>query len=599
MNPQTEQTDAQALHLAHSIALQESSKDGKTPDYNAVGDAGTSHGAYQWQPGNFEAAAKKYGLNPSDFSPENQDKVAYKQVKEYKDRGYQPAEIASLWNSGSPHNYENHSGTTTINGKQIHYDTPKYVQGVKSYYTQLNGGQTSQPQQSQGYNPKPFSQPDNSGANQFLIDTSGQNTTPAPATDPSQGSSFMDKLQSRSDDANNALKGTFSGQVDPVSGLLQTAGAAGGALTDVATPIIGGVNKAADFLTGGYLGKLEGAAGDVIGQGVKTAANTDFGKTTMAGVNAYEQEHPTLTKDIGAVGNIAGGIGVLTGAGALKDAAGGLLGKAFAGAGEKAATNELGEVASRTVGGRKIVAAAEDQGLTSPVKVLAKKEFTPAIENGKYATQNASEKLDEAISNIDDNELQPLLDKANSPAVSQRIPLAQYRQEALAEAKDQLMDEGGVNNLFDRIQAKYGDYPTLSDMNKAKRLVSKRISESAFGSDVQSAGKLVRSSLQKSVEDGAKALDLGDVSAINDKMASLIKAQKLLKTIEGKAAKSGLLGKILREGVVDASTVAGEAMGNASGIPFAGALAGRGAGGLLSKVVSRKTVGGLLGRFAK
>lgn len=145
MNTESKQNqpiDQQALNLTHAIALQESGKNGK-PNYDAVGDNGTSHGAYQWQPGNFESAAKEAGLDPTDLSPENQDKVAYYQVKKYKDEGYQPAQIASLWNSGSPDNWQNHSGTTVINGKSISYDTPAYVQGVKSYYNELSGNQNT------------------------------------------------------------------------------------------------------------------------------------------------------------------------------------------------------------------------------------------------------------------------------------------------------------------------------------------------------------------------------------------------------------------------------------------------------------------------
>lgn len=154
-------TDPQALALTHAIALQESGQGGK-PDYTAVGDAGTSKGAYQWQPGNFEAAAKSAGLDPNDFSPQNQDKVAYSEVKGYKDKGYDPGQIASLWNSGSPNNWQNHSGTTTINGKTISYDTPAYVKGVQGHYQQLTNSSGSglpslpsavQPGQPQGQTP--------------------------------------------------------------------------------------------------------------------------------------------------------------------------------------------------------------------------------------------------------------------------------------------------------------------------------------------------------------------------------------------------------------------------------------------------------------
>ena len=129
-----------ALNLTHSIALSESGDSNGKPNYNAKGASG-EHGAYQWMPGNFEAGAKSAGLDPNDFSPENQDKVAYAQIKEYKDKGYDPGQIASLWNSGSPNNWQNHSG---INKQGVSYDTPAYVEKVKQNYQKLKGTQIPQ-----------------------------------------------------------------------------------------------------------------------------------------------------------------------------------------------------------------------------------------------------------------------------------------------------------------------------------------------------------------------------------------------------------------------------------------------------------------------
>lgn len=162
-SPVTQPIDQAALTLSRAIALRESSKDGQTPNYTASGDAGTSYGAYQWnngkqplQPGqlptNFVNAAKQYGLDPTDFSPENQDKVAYAQVKALKDQGLQPEQIAASWNAGMGHinDWQNHVGTTEINGQQVHYDTPAYVKQVQQYYQQLS---QNVPQQTQTQNP--------------------------------------------------------------------------------------------------------------------------------------------------------------------------------------------------------------------------------------------------------------------------------------------------------------------------------------------------------------------------------------------------------------------------------------------------------------
>lgn len=178
MIPQTSQDptiDQDALRLSRAIGLKETGKGGK-PDYNAVGDNGTSSGAYQWQPGNFARMAQKYGLDPKDFSPVNQDKTAYSQVKEWKDQGYQPAEIASMWNSGRPDKWKDHKGTTTINGKKIAYDTPAYVVGVKQYYEQLKGANTStSPAQTQI---QPTQEEGQSGTEKVLRSVVGSFTKP-------------------------------------------------------------------------------------------------------------------------------------------------------------------------------------------------------------------------------------------------------------------------------------------------------------------------------------------------------------------------------------------------------------------------------------
>lgn len=130
--------DQKADNLTRAIGLAEGG--GKFDYSNTSGDAGTSRGAYQWQPGNFESMATKYGFDPTDFSPKNQNRVAYSHVKSQLDQGYKPWEIAAEWNSGNKKNYEDHKGSTTINGKNIEYDTPGYVNNVKNYYNKLSGG---------------------------------------------------------------------------------------------------------------------------------------------------------------------------------------------------------------------------------------------------------------------------------------------------------------------------------------------------------------------------------------------------------------------------------------------------------------------------
>lgn len=146
MNPTQDTTipnglDAGAVNLSRAIRQQEGG------DYNNyTGDSGTSAGAYQWQntdengktikmtpgdiPSNFKADANKYGLNPNDFSPKNQDMVAYNKIKALKDSGSNVLQIASLWNSGNADSWQ--PGTV-----QAHGNTPEYAKNVNNTYQNL------------------------------------------------------------------------------------------------------------------------------------------------------------------------------------------------------------------------------------------------------------------------------------------------------------------------------------------------------------------------------------------------------------------------------------------------------------------------------
>lgn len=148
MNPQATiaakdgtKLDASVVNLAKAIRTVESGG-----NYEARGASG-EHGAYQWMPGNYEAGAKKYGIDPKDKNPINQDKVAYNTLKEWKDQGLTPAQIAAKWNSGSSTGWEKKVGT---NKQGVKYDVPAYVGNVINAFRAVKAGQepigTSKPQ---------------------------------------------------------------------------------------------------------------------------------------------------------------------------------------------------------------------------------------------------------------------------------------------------------------------------------------------------------------------------------------------------------------------------------------------------------------------
>ena len=94
--PQASGIDPTALALSRSIRQVESNG-----NYNAVGDNGTSHGAYQFHGDNFQTWAKQYGLDPSDMSQNNQDEVAYKRIEGMLQEGSTPSEVAARWNGAT------------------------------------------------------------------------------------------------------------------------------------------------------------------------------------------------------------------------------------------------------------------------------------------------------------------------------------------------------------------------------------------------------------------------------------------------------------------------------------------------------------------
>ncbi len=131
MNPTSSpQMDNDVINLAKAIRQTESGG-----NFDAVGDNGTSHGAYQWQANTWKAHAKQaLGDENAPMTPSNQNAVAYTVLKSWKDEGLNPAQAAARWNSGSDKGWENKVGDTVINGKTIHYDVPKYVKSVTDAY---------------------------------------------------------------------------------------------------------------------------------------------------------------------------------------------------------------------------------------------------------------------------------------------------------------------------------------------------------------------------------------------------------------------------------------------------------------------------------
>lgn len=140
-NTQT-QLDPQAVMLAKAIRQSESG--GK---FDAQGKSG-EYGAYQYTKPTWDKLKSKYGLQ-SEFgamSPEDQNKAAYSQIKEWKDQGKNPGQIASMWNAGEGEpdaytgKFSDGSPSVGKNKMGVDFNVPAYAESVAKAYHSLKGG---------------------------------------------------------------------------------------------------------------------------------------------------------------------------------------------------------------------------------------------------------------------------------------------------------------------------------------------------------------------------------------------------------------------------------------------------------------------------
>lgn len=562
MNPTTQNLDPAAVNLARAIKAVEN----PGGDPNQLGKSG-EWGDYQYTKDTWDADNKLAGTNYpyGSATREQQNEVMYKKILSRKNQGMLPAQIASEHNSGKADAYKD-PGYQGVNKHGVRYNTPQYVDSVMKTYDELKSG----------------------------VQNPTITPTPSTAEDPTLGQ----ELKGRFDQGGKAVSDAITGKINPLSGVLQTAGAVAGGVGDV-------INKGLELIPG--VKSIEYA----IGKGVGALTQTSVGQAVVKELKSFADAHPELAADLEAGVNIATAIPILRGLGAVKNIAMDSAANALKGIAEKGATKDLTEVLSRTVGGRSVIKDAPKS-----ISAMVEERAIPNIENGHYTTQESFDKLGEKISHIEDNELQAALAKANPEVRNLHwsedydLPtLEDVRKSAIQEAKDSLSGTGNVdsavsrvNKIFDENKAKYGDYPTLQQMTEMKRTVRKGVNFQSpqVEHDVE---YMVGQAFQKAVEDGATKLKLGDVKAINQKMANLIKAQKALKFIDGRPVRLSMGGKIVKSLATEGGALVGGFLGKSLALPetastFAAAHASRGLSTLPGRIV-RGVREGILERTGK
>ena len=122
--------DQDAINLAKAI------RQAETGNKPVAGKSGELKSRYQFLPSTWKSWSKQYlGIDNAPLTLENENKVAYSKIKELKDKGLNPAQIASVWNSGST----KWEGKVGVNKQGVKYDVPLYVNRVYSEYQKIKG----------------------------------------------------------------------------------------------------------------------------------------------------------------------------------------------------------------------------------------------------------------------------------------------------------------------------------------------------------------------------------------------------------------------------------------------------------------------------
>lgn len=409
MPPTQPQLDTQAVALAKSIRRNESQD-----NFNAKGKLG-EWGAYQFRPDTWNAYAQEAGVNApfGQATPDQQNEVAYKKIKQWKDQGYNVGQIASMWNAGpgKANAYvEGHSGTN----QGVQYDTQAYAKRVAETYQVLKSEQqlanNSQLKNQQGIEKE----------QSFLKDVG-------------------DTTQETYQGFKEALGKGKQGDIAPVSAALQGAGAIAGGInqltTDVLhhTPIVGGLVK-----------NIEGK----IGEGAQRVLETDIGKKAISGYQKYAQEHPEAAANIGAATNIAMAVPVVKGLAATKGAIQRGVSSALKGSYDDIVSKALQTIPKSSEVGPGIKGGLIQEGkygpelMPDPLKQSSTKYLTQEMEASSFPKTSSDTRIARFADNAGDAEAENLtrmLKESEIQNIVQPDDLAALQEQVLKRAGDTLV----------------------------------------------------------------------------------------------------------------------------------------------------------------
>ena len=547
--------DPDAVNLAKAIRQTESGG-----NFNAKGASGEG-GAYQFMPDTWANYSKQAGINVplAQATPEQQNQVAYTQIKKWKDAGYNPGQIASMWNAGEGKPNAYLEGNAGVNDKGVSYDTAAYAKKVATAYQSFKGS----PQTASVVNSS------NSDSNPLGAQTADASTGQKPA----DNESILGKLI----DFAFPIANDFSGAGAQKTALQKLGDAGLSALWFV--PGIGEGAEAA-IRGAGLLGETGAKiAGQALGGAATGYASDVASKLSSGDTNAGDVLTPGLgTATGGLLGGVLGKVGSKYSKSGVLESVGeknnGVIGQTKRGA------NELAESFS------------EDK---NPGALMAQKGINlPATVNPEtvaYDTASHAQGLRDDANVLTDT-LTTALEKV--PGSIKATDLEdQLVNKLSAEAPDKITASEQaqlIHDEFSKIRSQYGENLSAADLNELKkRAWNLSKFDAATPNLIRKTQRVIGNNLKTSVEDLATKNGMPDVKAMNEYIGQHLDAADHLDRVNGMKAPGGRLGDLLK-GHVGAEL--GGAAGFFGGGPVGalmGALAGHYGGKLAGSAIRKLT----------
>lgn len=572
--------DQDVINLAKAIRQKESGG-----NFDAVGDNGTSKGAYQWQANTWKGHAKQIlGDENAEMTRDNQQAVAYGMMKTWKDQGLNPAQIAAKWNSGSEKGWENKIGVNVINGKPIQYNVPQYVKDVTDTYQKFKlESHQAQPE---------ITSPEAPQVEKPGLLASIGNAITDPFVALGGGVANIIRPMIGQEVNREKIPSIFGGEgVNPVG---SRDGQELGAV-DTAQQLAGNVAMAGSNFVGAGLAKSVGTGilSKTLPMATQLAKEGAIAGGAQLGGKAMEEG-----KSVGDVAlETAKGVGIGAIATPLIGVPLGLLPLATS-AGRGAITKELeskyiaqntddwARVGSDYVRSGGVLAKEGKFGKDSP-KFLGELGISPnrLIENGKFQTEDIATELSTTAVKDFDNTLTDML-KA-SQFSNKKPDLTRMEVNAISKIKDikniteaqRLQIAKNIKQEFSALKGKYGESITLPSLNEQKGNYwanTKFDATKPFQSDVNYIiGSTMRQTIEDTVQDAP-------VRELNQLLGNYYSAAKFLRSINNRVPKQTALQKV------------GGTVSRAIGTGVGGAMGGT--GGAISGYLFGKTLADVLNK---